>query len=46
MSSALLPTLAVRYNADPCQVSNWFINARRRQPQKDARERDDNGSEA
>ncbi|KAH8725452.1 hypothetical protein GQ44DRAFT_797260 [Phaeosphaeriaceae sp. PMI808] len=28
------------------QVSNWFINARRRQPQKEAREREGNGSEA
>jgi hypothetical protein len=28
--------------ADSFKVSNWFINARRRAPQKEARERESN----
>ncbi|KAF1915813.1 hypothetical protein BDU57DRAFT_450235 [Ampelomyces quisqualis] len=31
------------HGADSSQVSNWFINARRRAPQKEAREREANG---
>jgi hypothetical protein len=33
-------------HADSKQVSNWFINARRRAPQKEQRERETNGPDA
>jgi hypothetical protein len=38
--------LCTEQRADTSQVSNWFINARRRAPQKEQREREANGPEA
>lgn len=38
----MLPLISPQENTNNRQVSNWFINARRRAPQKEQREREAN----
>jgi hypothetical protein len=44
-SAPFMQSVVARSSANKKQVSNWFINARRRAPGKDQRERDNNTQE-